>query len=315
MPPNIIPPSADTVITDGIWPVMLTSFLGPDQIDWAGVQALTDFYIAQGAHGLFAACLSSEALSLSPDNKVELVRRVVEFAEGRVPVVGGVLGLPDRNLRTDAAATMVAAGAKAAVIPLCDLAGETDPDEVWIEEMEANLAGLGDVPLGLYECPVPYQRFLTPALTSYLSDKPNFRFLKDTSGSIAEMQRKSEALPHLRIFSAASGNLLEALDAGMHGFSGLQTNFWPDLLVELFECHREQPARAAGIQDFLREYGWVEGRSYPASAKLLLRMAHNLPIQTLSFLNDASVSHEDQVWAADVIAAWRHIHLTHLSLS
>ncbi|MFV0417011.1 MAG: hypothetical protein ACK5NG_11685 [Chthoniobacterales bacterium] len=42
----------------------------------------------------FRQPLSSEALSLSPDNKVELVRRVVEFAEDRVPVVGGVPGLP-----------------------------------------------------------------------------------------------------------------------------------------------------------------------------------------------------------------------------
>lgn len=305
--PTDVSPAAGTVIADGIWPVMLTSFLGPDRIDWAGVQALTDFYIGQGAHGLFAACLSSEARSLSPGNKVELVRRVVEFAGGRVPVVGGVLGLSDRRQRADAAQAVVAAGAQAAVIPLCDLVGESDPDEVWIEEMEANLAGLGEVPLGLYECPVPYKRLLTPALADYLSGKPNFRFLKETSCSVEEMRRKAEALPHLKIFSAAAGNLLEALDAGMHGYSGLQTNFWPDLLVELFECHRGQPARAAGIQDFLRDYGWVEGRSYPASAKLLLQMAHGLPIQTLSFLNDASVSREDESWVTDVIAAWRRI--------
>lgn len=292
-------------IARGVWPVMLTPFTPEKQIDWNGLERLTNWYIDQGVQGLFAACLSSESLCLSAAQRVELAKRVIGFVGGRVPVVAGVMGFPDALSRAKAAHDLVDAGAAAAVITLCDVVPQADDDNSWIAQIRLERSGLNDIPLGFYECPVPYHRTLTPALAEAIGDWDNLHFLKETTGNVSEMLRKKAALPSLRVFSASSGSILEAFAAGIDGFCGLQGNLWPALFVRLFNSHKTRPDEATMIQSFLREYAWMEGRAYPASAKRLLSRAHGLDINPMSFLNHASVSAEDDAWIDIVIADYR----------
>ena len=285
-------------IPDGVWPVMLTPFAEKGRIDFQGLEELIDWYIGQGVHGLFSACLSSEALHMKDAEKLALVKHVVEYADGRVPVVAGVLGVADRARRIDMVKKVVGFGAKAAVLTLCDIAPAEASDAAWIEEMENHLQGLHGIPLGLYECPWPYHRMLTPELTEYVTRQPEFLFLKETSGNLVEIERKSRAgaVSGLKVFSADALTIAEALRRGINGFSGLQTNLWPALHVKLFECWRSDPELAERLQRFFVEYDWAVSRSYPASAKLYLKTAHGLDIKSLSFLNGASVGGSDQEW-------------------
>ena len=71
----------------GIWPVMLTPFTEKGDIDYQGLEALTEFYLASGASGLFTNCLSSEMYQLSQEERLSLTESVVRSAAGRVPVV------------------------------------------------------------------------------------------------------------------------------------------------------------------------------------------------------------------------------------
>ena len=52
---------------EGLWPVMLTAFQEDGGLDLAGVDALVDFYLEGGSHGLFAVCQSSEKFFLDDD--------------------------------------------------------------------------------------------------------------------------------------------------------------------------------------------------------------------------------------------------------
>jgi 4-hydroxy-tetrahydrodipicolinate synthase len=45
---------------NGIMPVMLTPFTEQNEIDWAGLQRLVEWYISHGADALFAVAQSSE---------------------------------------------------------------------------------------------------------------------------------------------------------------------------------------------------------------------------------------------------------------
>lgn len=285
-------------IPDGVWPVMLTPFTKKGRIDFQGLEKLTDWYIGQGVQGLFSACLSSEALQMTDADKLALVKHVVEQAAGRVPVVAGVLGVADRARRIDMAQEVVGFGAKSAVLTLCDIVPQAASDTDWIEEMDQHLQELRGIPLGLYECPWPYLRTLTPTLTDYVIRHPEFLFLKETSGDLDEMERKSRAgaVSGLKVFSADARTLGAALRRGLNGFSGLQTNLWPALPVKLCRCWRTDPELAERLQRFLVEYDWAVSRSYPASAKLYLKTAHGLAMNSLSFLNGASVEESDQEW-------------------
>jgi len=249
-------------IADGVWPVMLTPFKGRDQIDFKGLEQLTDWYINQGVHGLFSACLSSETLQMRDDTKLSLVKHVIAYADGRIPVIAGVMGVDSRAKRVDMINEILEAGAAAAVLTLCDIAPQVASDKQWIEEMDKHLAVLQGVPLGVYECPWPYH-------------------------------------------SADAPSILEALRRGLNGFSGLQTNLWPALFVKLFECWQDDPDMADRLQQFFADYNWVVGRShsYPASAKLYLKTACGLNIESMSFLNDAAVGAKDQEWIDELIWA------------
>ncbi len=289
-------------IPDGVWPVMLTPFSGSGQIDFQGLEQLIDWYIDQGVAGLFSACLSSESLQMDDAKKLELAKFVAGYVDGRVPVVAGVMGVADRSKRIGMAQEVVGAGAEAAVFTLCDIVPEMASDEEWIEEMERHLEKLQDLPLGLYECPVPYHRMLTPTLTDYVVQRKAFRFLKETSADIDEIGRKSRAgtACGLKVFSADALSILSAYKCGASGFCGLQANLWPELHVELFDHWKANPERAETLQRFFREQDWALSRSYPASAKLYLQMAHGLEIGTTSFLNQSAVGTADREWVGEL---------------
>ena len=74
-------------IYHGVWPVMLTPFTAQNQIDYPALDALTDYYLAHGAQGLFAVCQSSEMFFLSLEERLGIARAVVRRAAGRAPVI------------------------------------------------------------------------------------------------------------------------------------------------------------------------------------------------------------------------------------
>jgi len=71
----------------GIVPVMITPFTPDDRIDWAGYEALIEWYLAHGSEALFAVCQSSEMQALSLEERRDLARFTVDRVAGRVPVV------------------------------------------------------------------------------------------------------------------------------------------------------------------------------------------------------------------------------------
>ena len=68
-------------------PVMLTPYKKTGEIDYNGLSKLIDFYMAAGAKGLFANCLSSEMYNLSEKERLELTTHVVKHVNGQIPVV------------------------------------------------------------------------------------------------------------------------------------------------------------------------------------------------------------------------------------
>src|SRR5215470_13923603 len=71
----------------GIIPVMLTPFLDDGDVDYASLERLIEWYLANGADALFAVCQSSEMQYLSLDERLTIARFVVRQAGRRAPVI------------------------------------------------------------------------------------------------------------------------------------------------------------------------------------------------------------------------------------
>ena len=251
-------------------PVMLTPFTEDNKVDYEALGKLVDWYIEKGVAGLFADCQSSEMFFLSLEERVEIGRFVKERAAGRVPVVtSGHISdsLEDQAKELTAIAKT---GADAVILLTYRLAKEEESDEVWLENLKKLLEMIPkDVPLGFYECPYPYKRIISPELLNWCADSGRFYFIKDTSCDIENMKAKLDAIKgtNLKLFNANTSTLLESLELGGSGYSGVMANFHPELYVKLCESFWQGDGQSRKIADFLTVASLIERQVYPVNAK------------------------------------------------
>ncbi len=295
----------------GSWPVMLTPFDAELRIDWFALDALVDWYLAGGSQGLFASCLSSEMFHLAADERHALVHRIITRVAGRVPVIASGVFASDTttgnataspSALADSAHHMADTGAAAVIFLSNQFAAPTDSDAKLLSNLEATLARLDpNLPLGLYECPVPYKRILSPALTNWAARTGRFHFLKDTCCDLPQIKAKLAAIygSPLRFYNANTTTLLPSLQAGGHGFSGVGANAIPHLYAWLCQHFADQPETARELQNFLITSAPAVDDHYPHSVKMYLhfngqpispvsRLAHN-PLAT-----DTAIMHDVQ---------------------
>jgi 4-hydroxy-tetrahydrodipicolinate synthase len=279
-----------TNIVDGVWPTMLTPFTENNELDVPNLERLVEWYIAQGIHGLFAVCQSSEMFKLSLEERVLATQTVVRQVAGRVPVIASG-HTSDRTLdQIEEIKLISATGIEAFVMLTNRLADEHESDEVWKSNVQQILQAIPDVKFGLYECPHPYKRLVNPALLQWCESTGRFLFLKDTCCNIDEIKARLEALKGsgLKLFNANTTTLLESLKQGAAGFSGIMANHHPALYVWLTENWSTQPEKAQQVQDFLSlASATFEGQYYPVDAKYNIQLS-GVPITLTTRVKDAA---------------------------
>ncbi|MBP1962894.1 dihydrodipicolinate synthase family protein [Paenibacillus aceris] len=278
----------------GVWPTMVTPFTDTGKVDYGALEQLIEWYIDQGVHGLFAVCQSSEMFYLTLEERVDLARFVTNQAAGRVPVIasGHISDLFEEQV---AEIQQVAeTGVQAVVLVSNRLAGPEESDDIWFERLLKLLERVPSVPMGIYECPYPYKRLLSPQLLKRCADTGRFAFLKDTSCDLEQIAAKIEAVKgsSLQIFNANSATLLASLRMGAAGFSGVMANFHPDIYVSLTEEWSAEPAAADMLQSFVGAASLIELQMYPVNAKYHLRR-RGLPISLHCRSKDASAFREN----------------------
>lgn len=253
---------------------MLTPFIDTGAIDFASYRNLLEWYIGNGVDGLFAVCLSSELYQLTASERLELAKVAVDVARNRIPVVASAwLGSSEAE-KLQSVFDMAATGVDAVVIPCCQLVAE-DADETIFEcAFRKLLAATDSIPLGLYECPAPYHRLLSPELLHRLTRlaKGRLLFLKDTSCDVEVIARKVDACrgTGLRVFNANTTTLLASLQAGADGYCGISANFYPEMLVEMFESFATRPERAEKLQQIFNLLQRHVEFKYPRYSKQFL---------------------------------------------
>jgi len=261
-------------IKDGVWVTMVTPFKKDGAVDYIALEQLINWYISKGIDGLFAVCQSSEMFFLSLEERAEIAGFVVEKAAGRVPVV--VSGHVSDSINDQIAElTCIGnAGASALVLVSNRLADENEDDNIWKENARKILDALPNHVFGVYECPYPYKRLMSPELLKWCAETGRFAFLKDTSCSIKDIQAKLDAIKgtKLKLFNANTATILESLRAGANGFCGVMANFHPELYAWLIKNGPSHRQKAELVQNFATMAALIELQNYPANAKYHLNL-------------------------------------------
>ena len=259
----------------GFIPVMLTPFLSNGNIDYPALTQLTEIYLQAGSSGLFANCLSSEMFELSDKERIEAIKHVVKVVTGAVPVVatgtfGGAI-----SQQADFVKAVSDTGVEAVIAITSLLADEKENDQIFSERVFDLLKQTDDIPLGFYECPVPYKRVIKPEQLADFVATGRVIYHKDTSLDIASIKQKLKLTEGhaFGLYDAYVVHAVESLKAGSAGLSCIQGNYFPELIVWLCDHYNDNHLKdeVAVVQQFLIDNMDVMHNVYPVVSKYFLQ--------------------------------------------
>ena len=257
---------------------MITPYKKDGSIDYKTAEKYVDWYFENGLDGIFSVCQSSEIFYLSLEEKVELNRIVYKRAKKLEAKHGRkftVVSSGHTSDRFDDQVNELCAVAKSGCDALILITNRLDPnnegDDVFISNAEKIISALpSDIKLGLYECPSPYKRLVTPKILDWCLSTGKFYYMKDTCCNVNTIAERCKQLKgsHFKLLNANCQTLLESVKNGADGYCGIMCNFHPRLYSWLAENHKKQPELAELIQAEIGMFGFCEtGLAYPLIAK------------------------------------------------
>ena len=281
-------------LPSGVWPVMVTPFTAEDRIDFEVLETQVEWFIDHSVAGLFTVSMSSEMYFLSGEERLALAEGVVKAVDGRVGVVatgtfGGAL-----EQQAEFITRMYDTGVDAVVVIASQIADEGADTPAWQAAAESLMKLTDGVPFGIYECPLPYHRLLTPETIGWLASTDRYLFHKDTCTDIGQIRVKIAATrgTPFGFFNAQTATLLDSLKAGGDGYSGTAANFFPSLHAWLCENFDEEPELSVELQRFLCTVEPAIRSKYPSSAKRFESL-YGVPIGPASRMCDVEFRDDD----------------------
>lgn len=280
----------------GVFPTMLATYTKEGELDERGLTSLVEWYWKKGCDGIFAACLSSEIYQLSLEERVRFVQTVLRKAhslaesdKSRPPMhivaSGHVSDSFEDQVKELTAIAETGVEAVILITNRLDIANTSE--EAWIDDLHRLIAHLpAEVTLGLYECPTPYKRLLTPRMLTAVRDTKRFSFIKDTCCDPDMLSERIAILAgsELGLYNANAQTLLASLREGADGYSSVMANFHPEIYKWLFT--HQNDAQSDLVQAFLSTAAFTEVLAYPATAKYYLRTYEGVEIEPYSRVID-----------------------------
>ncbi len=263
-------------ISEGVWPVLPTSFKDNGDLDLGHIPELVEFYLKAGCCGIFAVAGSGEMFNLNLEERLEVARTVVETVGGRVQVIASGNLTDDFESQADEIEQMKSTGVDAVILILSKVPLTKSPwDANELTEKVLALAERTTCPLGMYECPSPEHRTLRPKDIRQITATGRFHFLKETTEERDNVEAKvlAGAGTPFRLFPASMHVFLQQRIPGVGGFNGIIANVIPEVLVHIDRLGDDSLAFCDKVRDRMKllDRGFLN-ELYPASAKVLLRM-------------------------------------------
>lgn len=240
--------SMHTLDAKGIYVIAATPFHDDGRIDFDSIDTLVDFYLKCGVHGMTVLGVMGEFQKLSESETLEVAKRFIARANGRIPTIVGVSNPGTTQLVRVAQGAMEAGAAGVMVMPIAGL----KTGEAVLGYMRSVLTALGP------SMPVCVQDY--PQLTGVHFSAGCFLQMVDEFPQIAMF--KHEESPGLRKLSAirraCDGKARRYMpilcgNGGIHlpqeyrrGADGGMTGFaFPDMMVRMHELFMSGKANEA----------------------------------------------------------------------
>ena len=256
-------------------------------VDWESLRKLVDFHVENGTDGIVSVGTSGESATLDIDEQIEVIRRTVAMADGRIPVIAGSgANSTSEALELTSRAAELGVDACLLVVPYYN-----KPTQHGLYRHFRAIAEGVDVRQILYNVPGRTALDMANDTVAQLSEIPNIVGIKDATADIARVgDFLNRCGADFAIYSGDDATTLEFLKAGGHGCISVTANVAPGLMHEM--CHAaldDDVARAEDINrslDDLHAALFVESNPIPvkwAVSRLgLVQPGIRLPLTWLS---------------------------------
>jgi len=255
----------------GTWPALVTPFsVDAETIDAAALDALVDAQIAGGVSGLVPCGTTGESPTLSEDDCLDVIRRVVAKAAGRVPVLAGT-GSNSTKKTVAASKAAVAAGAHGVMVVMPYY---NKPSQDGMRAHVLEVAAAVDAPIIVYNVPGRSVVDLAPeTLERLCSEAPRVVGIKEATGNVMRCQEIVRRMGDRIVVMCGDDALtLPMMSVGASGVISVTSNVRPretSLVTTLVREGRWDDARKLHIA-LLEVHGLLFAEPNPSPAKVAL---------------------------------------------
>lgn len=266
---------------------LVTPMTETGDIDWAALERLIDWHIANGTQALGLVGTTGEASTLSHPEHREVIRFGVSHAGGRIPIMAGT----GSNATLEAVELTVSAAEAGADCALLVTPYYNRPTQEGLYHHFKTVAGAINLPIVLYNVPSRTGCDLSVETTLRLSQIENIVGLKDATGDVARGAALIQALPEgFAVYSGDDSTTCDLLEVGAAGCISVTANVAPAQMANMCKLALAgDMASARAIDDQVRAlHGTLFLESNPIPVKYamgkmgLIEPTMRLPLTPLS---------------------------------
>lgn len=267
----------------GSYVALVTPFKN-GEVDYSALEALLDFHLNKGTHGILLLGTTAETAGLASDEKDALLRFAIHKLNRRVPVM---IGTGTNNLHQTLANTMKAKelGADFALVITPYY---IKPTQAGMYEYFGHIASRVDIPIVIYNVPGRTGVNILPATVVKLAKAyPNIVGIKEASGSIVQATEIIRDAPESFVLMCGEDAInLPLMAIGAKGCISVTANVVPGLMSEHIQTCLNGDMSSAAVQhrrlQAINSVMFIETNPIPAKEALhmmgLINLEFRLPM-------------------------------------
>jgi len=210
---------------------LVTPFREDLSVDYESLGKLIEYVIGGGVDFLVALGTTAETPAMTADEKLEVLKFIIQKNNKRKPLVVGIGGNNTRDVTdTIAAYPMAEVDGILSVVPYYN-----KPSQEGIYQHFKTIAASTDKPVILYNVPGRTVTNMLPATTLRLAREcSNIVAIKEASGNMAQCMELVQGAPaHFSVLSGDDDLVLPQVAIGMKGVISVAANCYPETFTAM----------------------------------------------------------------------------------
>ena len=217
---------------EGLMPAIITPMDRDGEIDFEGLKKNVEFYLDAGCTGIVANGSTGEAVNLSREERIEVIKKVVGVVRGKVKVIAGT-GAPTTNVTLQYTKDAMKAGADA-VLVITPFNAIPNKEGLYLHYKEVAEVG---IPVIMYNLPQHTSVEIDLETMGRLVKLDNIVGLKESSGNLSyfaeAIRRFGEDITPI---SGCDDLILQTLSMGTPALILAFGNIAPKMIIEIFNA-------------------------------------------------------------------------------